>query len=98
VKYEVAALDASVIRLKGEIKQHNEAMHVLRAEWSHLNEPKRLQHLCAKYLGHLKPVNSTQLITMHDMIQSSQSSSQDKNLDTYMNSFIEKELDMGSKA
>lgn len=67
VKYEVIALEANHMRIKHEIKENKEAIHVLKAEFAHLTEPKRLQALCQKYLPELKSVRSTQLMTLHDM-------------------------------
>lgn len=92
VKYEVGSLEVSMKRLTKEISQNKEAIHVLKAEWSHLNDPKRLQKLCAKYLPALKPVHSKQLITLQDMLQSGGQSNTDKSLDTYMTTLLEKEL------
>lgn len=94
VKYEVSALETTVSYLKQDIRATKEALHVLKAEWSHLNDPKSLQILCAKYLPHLKPIHSAQLITFQDMIQAGQRSAIDKNLDLILNQALEQdELD-----
>jgi hypothetical protein len=95
VKYEVGALEVSMKRLTHEITQNKETIHVLKAEWNHLNDPKRLQNSCAKYLPDLKPVHSKQLITLQDMLLAGGQSSSDKNLDTYMTSLLENELNEG---
>ena len=97
IKYEVQTLEQLRERLKSEIGQVKESLHVLNAEWSYLNDPKRLQNLCAKYLPHLKPVNSNQLITLTDMTQAGGRSESDENLDVYMSQLLENELSNEAK-
>ena len=70
VKYEVIALEANHQRVQKEIRENQDAIHVLKAEWTYLNEPKSLQALCHKYLPELKSVNSRQLVTFQDMTSS----------------------------
>ncbi len=72
VKYEVIALEANHLRVQKEIKENKDAIHVLKAEWTYLNEPKSLQALCHKYLPELKSVGSRQLVTFQDMTSSPQ--------------------------
>ncbi|MES2252638.1 MAG: hypothetical protein V4482_03030 [Pseudomonadota bacterium] len=67
VKYEVIALEQHDTRLKKEIHANKDAIHILKTELTHLNDPKSLQHFTQKYLTELKPVSSGQLITFHDM-------------------------------
>jgi len=67
VKYEVIALEQHDMRLKKEIHANKDAIHILKTEWTHLNDPKSLQNFTQKYLTELKPVSSGQLITFHDM-------------------------------
>lgn len=94
VKYEVSALEGVQKRLEHEINQSLESIHVLKAEWNHLNDPHRLQKLCAKYLPYLEPIRSTQLITMEDMVQADIPSNSDKKLGDYMNNIIADELEL----
>jgi hypothetical protein len=89
VKYAVGALEILQNRLKKEIVQNKEAIHVLKAEWHHLNDPKRLQTLCGKYLSSLKPVSNTQLIMMRDIVIASNSPSGEKELDDFIASLSE---------
>lgn len=70
IKYEVIALEQHNIRVKSDIQLNKSAIHILKAEWTHLNDPKRLQNLSQKYLNALKPVTSIQLITFQDMTSS----------------------------
>jgi cell division protein FtsL len=63
LKYEVADLERKISSLNREIVQNREAVHVLGAEWSYLNEPSRLAKLASQHLG-LKPVTPAQLGTL----------------------------------
>ncbi len=51
VKYEVQDLEAEYIELNRGIERERQSIHVLLAEWSHLNEPARLRNLAMRYLG-----------------------------------------------
>ena len=99
VKYEVNALEQHNVRLKKEIQSNKGAIHILKAEWTHLNDPKRLQNFSQKYLTELKPIKSSQLITFQDMagasvnnkVQPSQKQNAQNALDAYMDAFVEDE-------
>jgi len=60
VKYETRGLEQRVSRLQVTIAQERDAIGILRAEWSHLNRPARLERLARKHLG-LRPVEATQV-------------------------------------
>lgn len=62
VKYETREMNDRVAALRLDIKKERDAIGVLRAEWSHLNRPKRVERLARKHLG-LKPVNARQVMT-----------------------------------
>ena len=49
--------------LTAEIAQEGEAIRVLRAEWSYLNQPERLQALARKYLA-LAPTGPNQIVVL----------------------------------
>ncbi len=51
VKYRVQDLEDQLVGLNREIARDREAIRVLRAEWSHLNEPARLKSLAGRHLG-----------------------------------------------
>lgn len=61
-KYESEALVVRVAELKQSIRSERDAVAVLRAEWSHLNRPKRIERLARKHLG-LAPLKAKQLLT-----------------------------------
>ena len=50
VKYRVQDLDDQMRSLSREIVVTRENIHVLKSEWSHLNQPSRLRTLAGKYL------------------------------------------------
>jgi cell division protein FtsL len=55
LKHEVIALEKELARLNRDIVREQEAIHVLRAEWSHVNRPERLQSLAQRHLD-LQPM------------------------------------------
>lgn len=66
VKFEVQALEKQLKALNAQIYNNQQAIHVLTAEWSHLNEPARLSELNERYL-HLVPVDAKQLARLEDL-------------------------------
>jgi cell division protein FtsL len=60
VKYEVQALEEELARLNAAILKEQQQIHVLRAEWSYLNTPSRLEELAARHLD-LGPVETAQI-------------------------------------
>jgi len=63
VKYQVVSIHQEHKQTLERIKETNESIHVLKAEWTHLNDPKRLQTLAQKHLG-IGPIQSGQFISM----------------------------------
>jgi cell division protein FtsL len=63
VKYEARALDDEIASLNKEIDTERDSLAVLRAEWSLLNRPERIERLAEKYLK-LAPVQPRQLVTL----------------------------------
>lgn len=61
-KYVSEALVIQAAELKQSIKSERDAVSVLRAEWSHLNRPKRIERLARKHLG-MGPLKARQLLT-----------------------------------
>ncbi len=63
VKYEARALDEDIASLNKEIDSERDSLAVLRAEWSLLNRPERIERLAEKYLK-LVPIQPRQLVTL----------------------------------
>ncbi len=60
VSYQVQTLENELERLERQAIAQQEEIHVLNAEWSHLNRPDRLSRLASKHLD-LLPVAPMQL-------------------------------------
>src|SRR5262245_36121670 len=63
VKYQAKGIDADIKTLNGQIDKERDAIAVLRAEWSLLNRPERIERLAKKYLK-LAPAKPLQLVTV----------------------------------
>ncbi len=63
VKYQTRALEKQVAELRLGVQKERSAIAVLRAEWSHLNRPERVERLARKHLG-LKPLGARQMIAL----------------------------------
>jgi hypothetical protein len=59
IKMESTARTERVLRLHAEIREQRDAIAALRAEWTRLDAPLRLQGLAERHLA-LKPLNATQ--------------------------------------
>ncbi|MEX2449707.1 MAG: hypothetical protein WD407_02515 [Rhodospirillales bacterium] len=60
VKYQVQDLEHELKTLVRNIDANQRAIHVLNAEWSHLNDTERLRRLAERHLG-MQPVGAGQL-------------------------------------
>ncbi|MHA1597219.1 MAG: cell division protein FtsL [Alphaproteobacteria bacterium] len=63
VKYQVQDLEQELSGLNRSITSERKSIHVLKAEWSHLNNPERLDRLARKHLG-MKPIVPAQMKTI----------------------------------
>lgn len=68
VAYKVSEMEEHLSALNKEIKQDREAIHVLRAEWSYLNQPERLEGLSRRYLD-LQPLEGEQMADVASLPQ-----------------------------
>ena len=62
LKYEVMSLEQKHRTIRQGIKETHEAIHVLTAEWAHLNDPNRLQQLSEKHLE-VEPIQGSQIVS-----------------------------------
>ena len=65
VSYGVQHMEGELDSINRDILAHRQAIHVLKAEWSHLNEPERLRKLSIKHLD-LGPLSATQIGSIAD--------------------------------
>lgn len=68
VKHEVKDQERRLNALNAEIQRNQETIHVLRAEWSYLNDPARLRALSEKHLG-MHPVMPNQVATLDGVMR-----------------------------
>lgn len=66
VKFAVQELEARLDSANRQIQQDEDALRVLKAEWSYLNEPDRLADLNRRHLG-LAPVSARQMVGLADL-------------------------------
>jgi cell division protein FtsL len=66
VKYEAHGLDERIVVLNKQIDEERDSLAVLRAEWSLLNRPDRIERLAKKYLK-LAPAAPQQLVILDDV-------------------------------
>jgi cell division protein FtsL len=59
IKYESTQRAEQVAKLRTEIRREHDAIAALRAEWSRLDSPARIQELAKRHLA-LKPVEQRQ--------------------------------------
>ena len=61
LKYEIQGLEDDLTVRQTEIDKHTQAIHVLEAEWTFLNDPSRLRRLGADQLQ-LAPVSPDRIV------------------------------------
>lgn len=76
IKYEVVFLRKANNKLEKDIELYTDDIKVLKAEWSSLNDPKRLKNLCEKYLKDMKPIENSQIISYDNLMGNEYESSQ----------------------
>lgn len=74
MKYEAELAEENVRRLERTIAQEKEAISMLKAEWSVLSQPGRLQELIERHheILRLQPLTSAQIGTLVDIPQKPQ--------------------------
>ena len=66
LKHKVTEQEREIARVHSKMYTTQEAMHILQAEWSYLNEPGRLQKLAQKHLK-LTPSETVQLVSYENI-------------------------------
>ncbi len=66
IKYEVRALERHGAELVARIDRDRQAIEVLRAEWTHLARPQRLERLNRRFLR-LQPLGRDQFARLGDL-------------------------------
>jgi hypothetical protein len=66
IKMESTVRTERVLRLRAEIREQRDAIAVLRAEWTKLDAPLRLQGLVERHLT-LKPLNANQYDSLKNL-------------------------------
>ncbi len=61
MKYNVQGLEEELVSINQEISKDIKSIHVLKAEWAHLNSPERLRALSKKHIN-LKSLDAEQII------------------------------------
>lgn len=61
MKNQVQTLERQLVSINRDIQEDIKTIHVLKAEWSHLNSPARLRKLALKHIS-LNPVRAEQII------------------------------------
>lgn len=69
LEYEVKQMERQLARLDDGLRQDRQAIQVLRAEWSYLTTPDRLQKLAAKHRRSLElsPASPVQIAGLADL-------------------------------
>lgn len=66
VKYEVMHQEQTLAKLDKEIAGDRAQLRVLRAEWSYLTRPDRLERLAGEFL-HLSSMNAARIVTLDEV-------------------------------
>ncbi len=66
LKHQVHALDEDLLRLNRQIAAEHQTIHVLKAEWSYVNQPQRLEALAHRHLD-LTPMKPRQLMRIAEL-------------------------------
>lgn len=70
VSHEVERLEKRYAEIQSEILSEQESIHVLEAEWSYLNNPRRIERLSQEYLS-LAQIDILQMASIDDLPEDS---------------------------
>ncbi len=62
----IDALDREILVRLNERAAHAKAIGVLKAEWTHLSQPSKMQAMASRYLD-LEPMKATQIAYLNDI-------------------------------
>ena len=68
ISYQVHDLEDQLDGLNRDISRDSRAVHVLQAEWAHLNQPERLRDL-ALAVTDLRPLEPAQLVSVTSLAE-----------------------------
>ena len=71
VKHEVSAIEDELSQVQRSIMERREATHILKAEWSYLNQPSRIAELSQRHLD-LAPLGPEKVLDLNDLPQREQ--------------------------
>ena len=66
IKYQTSYRAEQIVKTKLEIKAEHDAIAVLRAEWSFMTRPERVQQLADRYLD-LQPLTADKIETAREL-------------------------------
>ncbi|MDR1391115.1 MAG: hypothetical protein LBI95_01960 [Holosporales bacterium] len=91
IKYEVVFLRNSLKEVNEKIERYSDDLAVYEAEWSYLNDPKRLKFLCEKYLKNLRPTENRQILSYDLFLKSDVKRNFTGNFRTFLDEVLEKD-------
>ena len=66
IKFESTLRAERIAKMRGDVQRERDAIAALRAEWSTLENPARIQALARRHL-HLRPAETTQYDTLEHL-------------------------------
>lgn len=66
IKFEVQQMEQDLAASHNEILRHQEAIHVLEADWAYLTRPERIAELAERHLG-FEPMTPEKVIGLDNL-------------------------------
>ncbi len=79
IKNKVISLENELERINAQIRDDQNALHVLKAEWTYLNDPARIRNLSENHV-HMKPVRGEQIISFSSIPFKTNRSGKEENI------------------
>jgi hypothetical protein len=67
ISYEVEQVENELRALNRQTLAEQESIHVLKAEWSHVNRPENLRELSSELLPHMQAPAAKQIVTFDQL-------------------------------